>query len=97
MEKINISKEDGKNIRVELVKRNMNYKEIGELIGASSSTICRICNGKTKYISFETANKLKELLGVAIKDKYKILEERIKKLEEENEQLKEALKLANED
>ena len=97
MERINISKEDGKNIRVELVKRNMNYKEIGELIGISSSTICRICNGKTKYISLETANKLKEFLGITIKDKYKILEEKLKKLEEENEQLKEALKLVNGD
>ena len=97
MERINISKEDGKNIRVELVKRNMNYKEFGELIGTSSSTICRICNGKIKCISSETANKLKELLGITIRDKYKILEEKIKKLEEENEQLKEALKLANGD
>lgn len=48
--------------------RGMSQKELGQIIGINSSTVCRIENGYRKDLSYKIVFKLKRALNISEPD-----------------------------
>ena len=91
MKKIYISRLTCEAIQKAVIEKRFTYKDIAKQVNSSTSTICRICTGKTKNIDLCLAQKIEKVLNVKISNALDDNEELIKiieNLEEENKLLK---------
>ena len=94
MDKIYLTDENRQSIINGLHEKDMSYKELSDKIGISTSTVCRMCTGSTKWINIKTAQSLENILDIYLYDIFSDSIELIKEIENlvaENKILKQLL------
>lgn len=94
MNKIYLTNENRLSIINGLREKDISYKDLADKIGISTSTVCRMCTGSTKWINIKTAQSLENILDIYLYDIFSdpiVLIKEIENLVAENKMLKQLL------